>query len=159
MNNPQEVSKAEEMGKDIHIFPEDDSTTILERATSCCGGHHQTIAGALLRSKYWKEWYEHASKNMLRDVDETLAIDAMSDGHFEEFIQFCIASHSSTTRSETLKEVRKKIEEAKKEISYDNKDKPTMEDEIIALAFESNAEAWFSGFDNGIDKALEILKS
>lgn len=74
--------------KDKHIIPEDTSSTCLARATECCGGYHQTIAGALLGSKYWKEWYEYASKEMLYDVDETLTIDAMSDGHFEDFIKF-----------------------------------------------------------------------
>lgn len=74
--------------KDKHIIPDDDSTTCIARATECCGGYHQTIAGALLKSEYWKKWYDYASKNMLYDVDETLTIDAMSDKHFEDFIKF-----------------------------------------------------------------------
>jgi hypothetical protein len=76
------------MKKDKHIIPSDDSTTRIARATTCCGGFHQTIAGALLGSKEWKEWYKHASKNMLYDVDETQEIDAMSDNHFKDFINF-----------------------------------------------------------------------
>ena len=74
--------------KDIHIIPEDESTTLLKRATECCGGYHQTIAGALLGSPEWQKWYKHASENMLYDVDETLTIDAMSDEHFADFIKF-----------------------------------------------------------------------
>lgn len=74
--------------KNIHIIPEDESSTMLKRATTCCGGYHQTIAGALLGSKEWKKWYSYASKNMLYDVDETLTIDAMSDNHFRDFIKF-----------------------------------------------------------------------
>lgn len=70
-----------------HIIPDDDSTTIISRPCSGCG-KHQTIAGALLGSAEWKLWYDHASKNMLYDVDETLTIDAMSDEHFRDFIKF-----------------------------------------------------------------------
>ena len=72
--------------KDIRIS--DKSSTILKRATKCCGGYHQTIAGALLGSKEWGLWYKHASKKMLYDVDETQEIDAMSDNHFQDFIRF-----------------------------------------------------------------------
>src|SRR3990167_11546733 len=57
--------------KDIYFNPEDESTTLLFRATSCCKGHHQSIAGALLRSPEWKSWYDYAKKHMLFDVDET----------------------------------------------------------------------------------------
>jgi hypothetical protein len=74
--------------KDIYIIPTDKSTTRLKRATTCCDGYHQTIAGALLGSKEWKLWYEYASKKMLYDVDETLTIDAMSDKHFADFIKY-----------------------------------------------------------------------
>ena len=74
--------------KDIHIVPTDKSTTRLKRATSCCGGYHQTIAGALLKSKEWEAWYRYASANMLYDVDESLTVDAMSDEHFADFIKF-----------------------------------------------------------------------
>ena len=81
-NNPMKENK------DIHICEGDTSTTRLKRATTCCGGFHQTIAGALLGSPEWKNWYAHASKNMLYDVDETLTIDAMSNNHFRDFIKF-----------------------------------------------------------------------
>jgi hypothetical protein len=76
--------------KYIHINPDDKSTTRLAKVTKCCGGTHQTIAGALLGSRQWKEWYKHASKNILFDVDETQEIDAMSDEHFQKFIQFVV---------------------------------------------------------------------
>lgn len=75
-------------GGDIYINPNDDSTTVLARATECCGGHHQTIAGALLGSKEWGAWYEYASKNMLYDVDETQELGDMGDKHFNAFIEF-----------------------------------------------------------------------
>ncbi len=75
--------------KDIHICKNDDSTTIIKKATNgCCNGYHQTIAGALLNSPEWDKWYKHASENMLYDVDETLTVDAMSDKHFKDFIKF-----------------------------------------------------------------------
>lgn len=74
--------------KDIFIDPDDNSTTRIARATECCGGHHQTIAGALLMSKEWKLWYEYASKHQLFDVDETRELDAMSDGHWNNFVLF-----------------------------------------------------------------------
>lgn len=74
--------------KDRYICPTDDSTTRIARGTTCCGGEHQTIAGALLKSEWWKKWYKHASREMLFDVDETYGIDAMSDRHFEAFIEY-----------------------------------------------------------------------
>lgn len=70
-----------------HIIPEDESTTILSRTCSGCE-RHQSIAGALLRSKEWRAWYKYASENMLYDVDETLTIDVMSDNHWNDFIRF-----------------------------------------------------------------------
>ena len=81
------------MSKDIHINPDDTTSTKLATVTECCGGYHQTIAGALLNSKAWKLWYEHAINNQLFDVDETRETDAMSDRHFEAFIKF-IKSHA-----------------------------------------------------------------
>ena len=72
--------------EDKYIFQDDHSTTRIARYTSCCGGYHQTIAGALLKSKWWDKWYDYASKNMLYDVDKTLTVDAMSDEHFKDFI-------------------------------------------------------------------------
>jgi len=78
--------------KDKHIIPSDSSSTRLARATKCCGGSHQTIAGALLSSPQWDKWYEHASMNMLFDVDETVIIDAMSDRHFQAFLDFITES-------------------------------------------------------------------
>ncbi len=85
--------------KDEHLIPGDRSTTRISRP---CGGcnKHQTIAGALLKSKYWQDWYEYASKNMLYDVDETLTVDAMSDGHFDDFIKFTNQALTSNEQSE-----------------------------------------------------------
>ena len=74
--------------KNKHIDPNDESTTIIAKPCAGCG-YHQTIAGALLGSPEWDKWYKYASKKMLYDVDETLTIDAMSDGHFRDFIKFC----------------------------------------------------------------------
>lgn len=75
--------------KNTHIIPDDTSTTLMDRGTECCGGKHQTIAGALLRSKYWDAWYKHASENKLFDVDETQECGEMGYKHFDEFIKFC----------------------------------------------------------------------
>ena len=68
----------------IHIISSDKSTTIISRN----GG--QTIAGALLKSKHWRKWYKHAQDNFLYEVDETATLDMMSDGHFEDFIEYLI---------------------------------------------------------------------
>lgn len=87
--------------KNKYIIPEDTSSTILERATECCGGSHQTIAGALLKSKLWDAWYKHASENMLFDVDETRTIDAMSDEHFDAFMRFCAEFNLTPPSQET----------------------------------------------------------
>ena len=87
--------------KDEHIIPEDKSTTRISRPCVGCG-KHQTIAGALLKSNYWNEWYKHASKNMLFDVDETLTVDAMSDAHFDSFINFILTRQKA--------ELKEKIE-------------------------------------------------
>jgi len=84
--------------KDEHIIPEDKSTTRISRPCVGCG-KHQTIAGALLKSNYWNEWYKHASKNMLFDVDETLTVDAMSDAHFDSFINIILDSRTPEERA------------------------------------------------------------
>lgn len=73
--------------KDEFIDPKDPSTTRISRPCIGCG-KHQTIAGALLNSPQWKAWYEHAGRQMLYDVDETMMIDAMSDQHFQDFMSF-----------------------------------------------------------------------
>lgn len=88
--------------KDEHIFPDDRSTTRISRPCGGCG-KHQTIAGALLKSKEWEKWYKYASENMLFDVDETLTVDAMSDEHWNSFMKFL--------NDEVLKVVIRKIEE------------------------------------------------
>jgi hypothetical protein len=97
--------------EDEHIFKDDRSTTRISRPCSGCG-KHQTIAGALLKSKEWEKWYKYASENMLFDVDETLTVDAMSDEHWNSFMKFLA--------DEVLKVVVEKIEEEiKKEYSKD----------------------------------------
>lgn len=93
--------------KDEHIFPDDRSTTRISRPCGGCG-KHQTIAGALLKSKEWEKWYKYASENMLFDVDETLTVDAMSDEHWNSFIKFL--------NDEVLKVVKLEIE---KDLSHD----------------------------------------
>lgn len=82
--------------KDIYIDPEDDSTTRIARATECCEGHHQTIAGALLGSFQWRLWEKEVSRRLhekdmkeVYDVDECAIIDAMSNEHFQSFLSFC----------------------------------------------------------------------
>jgi hypothetical protein len=84
--------------KNKHIIEGDKSSTMLVRATKCCGGGHQTIAGALLGSPQWAKWYAHASKNMLYDVDECCTIDAMSTEHFNSFIDYCIKTKNNAKR-------------------------------------------------------------
>jgi hypothetical protein len=86
--------------EDKHICPTDRSTTRISR--HCAGEDIQTIAGTLLKSKEWKEWYKYASENMLFDVDETETVDMMSDGHFNSFIEFT----KSKVRTELLEEIK-----------------------------------------------------
>jgi len=74
--------------QNIYAIPGDPSSTLLARGTTCCDGHHQTIAGAMLSSKEWSRWYKHAEKNMLFDVNETQEIGDMSDEHWNAFIDF-----------------------------------------------------------------------
>jgi len=76
------------MNKDIHFDPSDDTTTKLARATTCCDGYHQTIAGAMLGSEEWQAWYEYASERMLFDVDETQEVDHMTGHHFAGFAAY-----------------------------------------------------------------------
>ena len=80
----------------------DTSTTRLARATNCCGGSHQTIAGAILRSPQWQLWKEEVARRMeeqadrtigaplegVWDVDECEMCDAMSSEHFQDFLMF-----------------------------------------------------------------------
>ena len=95
--------------EDKHICPDDRSTTRISR--HCAGEDIQTIAGTLLKSKEWKEWYKYASKNMLFDVDETETVDMMSDGHFNSFIKFT----KSKVRTELLEEIKKQIRDLQEE--------------------------------------------
>ena len=102
--------------EDKHICPTDRSTTRISRP--CAGEDIQTIAGTLLKSKEWKEWYKYASENMLFDVGETETVDMMSDGHFNSFIEFT----KSKVRTELLEEIPKKIKGKNKEFveGYNN---------------------------------------
>lgn len=70
-----------------HIISSDTSTTVIAKSCKGCG-EHQTIAGALLKSKEWAKWCKHANEYNLFDVDETATIDAMSDQHLEAFMKF-----------------------------------------------------------------------
>lgn len=74
------------MKTNIHIVPDDKTSTCIQRATDCCDGYHQTIAGALLKSPEWSLWKK---SNPSFDIDETETIDAMSDNHFQAFLEFC----------------------------------------------------------------------
>lgn len=124
-----------------HIIPEDDSTTIISRPCSGCG-KHQTIAVALLNSKYWKDWYNYASENMLYDVDETFTIDAMSDNHFDDFIKFIISQHNEL--------LIKKIEEKKEEyIPNENTTGFNIEE----------CQNYRYGYKDGIDKIITLIKN
>ncbi len=58
-------------------------------------------------------------------------------------------------REKVVREIGEKISEMKIGVGYSEENKPTLQDEVIALAFESNADAFFAGFD----KALEIIRS
>ena len=81
--------------KDIYIVPEDSTSTRI--AIPCAGcGFHQTIAGAILRSPQWQLWKEEVSRRMgveplegVYDVDECEMCDAMSQEHFQDFLNFC----------------------------------------------------------------------
>lgn len=117
--------------EDEHIFKDDRSTTRISRHCSGCG-KHQTIAGALLKSKEWDKWYKYASENMLFDVDETLTVDAMSDEHWNSFMKFL--------NNEVLKVVVEKINSLGKGL-------PILEGDV-----------WMGGFLGAKNDILELLK-
>lgn len=101
------------MKQNKHIIKGDKSTTRIARATICCG-YHQTIAGALLKSKEWNSWYKYASDNMLYDVDETMTINAMSDKHWLAFVDFIIYNSLYKKRKTISGNNNKKISLAKR---------------------------------------------
>lgn len=61
---------------------------VLSRKTTCCGGQHQTIAGAMLNSKEWKAWQKYNYLDPQFDVDETQEVGDMSDEHWQAFIKW-----------------------------------------------------------------------
>ena len=69
---------------------------------SCKGcGHHDSIWKTLVSSLRWKEWYQHASENMLYDVDECQELGCMGKNHFEDFMKY----FENKSREATLLEV------------------------------------------------------
>lgn len=53
-----------------------------------CKDGHPSIWKTLVESPQWKAWYDHASKNMLYDVDESQELGVMSPKHFQDFMRF-----------------------------------------------------------------------
>ena len=90
---------------DIHIIKGDETSTRMARVTKCCNGQHQTIAGALLSSKYWKDWYNDNMITHSFGVDETQETDAMSDEHFEAFIKFIIQHENKEYNSDKMRKM------------------------------------------------------
>jgi hypothetical protein len=43
---------------------------------------------SIAQTDEWKAWYDHASHNMLYDVDESLDCGFMSEAHAKDFLKF-----------------------------------------------------------------------
>lgn len=101
----------EQLNKDRHLFVENMEKVIedyLRKETweqSCAGcGHHDSMWKSLVQSPQWKDWYEHASKNMLYDVDEAQEFGCMSSKHFQDFIDYILVK-SKENYLQGIKEV------------------------------------------------------
>lgn len=73
---------------DAHFIPKEEvEKQLWERPCSGCE-HHDTFWKTVVQSPQWKEWYEHASKNTLYDVDESQELGIISAKHFQDFMHF-----------------------------------------------------------------------
>lgn len=81
-----------------------------------------------------------------------------------------IVTHAITTaeqagyergKGEFKEKILKRIDGARKHIGYGDEDyeKPTLEDETWALRYESNAEVFFGGFDEGINITKNVINN
>lgn len=75
----------------------------LHQGATCCADKHQTFYGAVVRSPQWTAWEKHQRKQPTRDMAEVVETGVMSDGHFQEFLKFCL-SHTPTQTPKGNKE-------------------------------------------------------
>jgi len=62
----------------------------LHQNATCCEDKHQTFFGAVVSSPQWELWQKNQRKNPTRDLSEVEETGVMSDGHFQEFLKFCL---------------------------------------------------------------------
>lgn len=60
----------------------------LDQGATCCKDKHQTFYGAIVNSPQWKAWEAHQRQKPTRDMAEVMELGVMSDGHFQEFLEF-----------------------------------------------------------------------
>lgn len=63
----------------------------------CSDGPHNSWWLSIAKTPQWQAWYEHASKNMLYDVDECLECGWMSEKHARDFLEFVASSRIELT--------------------------------------------------------------
>lgn len=88
------------------VFEEKGLHRYWEPCAGCKDGH-PSIWKTLVESPQWKAWYEHASKNMLYDVDESQELGAMSTKHFQDFMGF----NSQEAEKKVLEDLLTKTED------------------------------------------------
>jgi hypothetical protein len=70
----------------------------------CSDGAHNSWWVSISKTPQWEEWYKHASKNMLYDVDECLDCGWMSENHAKDFLNFIASTAIETARKEGHRE-------------------------------------------------------
>lgn len=70
------------------------------RFYQCSDGKHPSWWQSIIKTPQWDAWYEHASKNMLYDVDESFECGAMSEKHAKDFLNFVAAIGREAGRKE-----------------------------------------------------------
>ena len=67
-------------------IPYEEHTCYWSACVGCNG--HSSIHKTLVESPEWRKWYKYASENHLYDVDETMELGIMSEGHWKDFLKF-----------------------------------------------------------------------
>lgn len=73
------------------------------RVYHCSDGDHNSWWESIRKTPEWEAWYEHASKNMLYDVDECEECGCMSEEHAKDFFSFI----RQEAREQALREAEK----------------------------------------------------
>jgi hypothetical protein len=83
----------------------------------------------------------------------------MDDSELRKLIEEDDKKLYESGREDMKAEIIKMIEEEKKDIGYEEgQEKPNLVDEVNALVYESNADAWFAGWDKCCEFFINKLK-